>query len=71
MKKSDLLAVFGTLQGVGDIFAPVNDGVPLSRGAVHQWDEDIPPLREYQVRELVPDIDVRIKSAKRKARAAA
>lgn len=66
MKKSDLVAVFGTLQAIGDLFAPVNDGVALTRGAISQWPDDgeIPLLREYQLRELVPDIDERIVRAK-------
>lgn len=72
MKKSDLLALFGTLQEIGNVFAPLNDGVPLTRSAVQQWDDDeIPELREYQIRELMPDIDKRIAAAKRKMRAIA
>lgn len=67
MKKSDLIAVFGTLKAIGDVFAPVNDGEPLSRAAISQWDEDIPELREYQIRELVPDIEKRIATAQRRA----
>lgn len=71
MKKSDLLAVFGTLQRIGDLFAPVNDGIPLTKQAISDWDEEIPPLRRYQMYELVPDIDKRIAAAKRKAARAA
>ena len=71
IKKDDLLLVYETLQKIGDVFAPVtNDGKPLGRSAVSQWDDEIPELREYQLRELVPDIDKRIAQAKR-ARAAA
>lgn len=67
MKKSDLLRVFGTLQCIGDVFAPVNEGTPLTKGAISQWEEDIPPLREYQIRELIPDIDTKIAASKRNA----
>jgi hypothetical protein len=72
MRKSDLLAVFGTLQAIGDLFASFNGGEPITKGAVSQWDEEIPELREYQIRELHSDIDARIARAKRgKAKAAA
>jgi hypothetical protein len=64
MRKSDLVAVFGTLQAIGDLFAPINGGVPLTRGAISQWGEEIPELREYQLRELIPDIDERIERAR-------
>ena len=65
MRKSDLVAVFGTLQAIGDLFAPFNNGEPITKGAISQWDEEIPELREYQLRELMPDIDQRIELAKR------
>jgi len=69
MRKSDLVAVFGTLQAIGDLFAPINGGVPLTRGAISQWDEEIPELREYQLRELLPDIGERIAKAREPAAA--
>ena len=34
---------------LGRVFNP-----PLSRQAVQKWGEDVPPLREYQLRELRP-----------------
>lgn len=64
MKKSELLAVYGTLDALGAVFAPVNNGVPLTRSAISQWDDEIPQLRVYQLRELVPDIDARIDAAR-------
>jgi hypothetical protein len=70
MRKSDLVAVFGTLQAIGDLFASFNNGEPITKGAISQWDEEIPELREYQIRELMPDIDDRIKRAKREQAAA-
>lgn len=69
MKKSDLIAVFGTLDQIGEAFAPFNHGEPLTRSAVSQWGEDIPALREYQLRELQPDIDKRIAKKLAAARA--
>jgi hypothetical protein len=71
LKKSDLIAVFGTLQKIGDVFAPVNDGKPLTRSTISYWDEEIDDYREYQLRKLIPDIDKRIAKAKRRARATA
>lgn len=67
MKKSDLQAVFGTYEQIGALFAPLNNGIPLTKGAIGQWEEDIPKLREYQLRELVPDIDDRIAAARKAA----
>lgn len=67
MRKSDLVAVFGTLQAIGDLFAPINNGVPFTRGAISQWKEEIPKLREYQLRELVPDIAERITKARERS----
>ncbi len=59
MKTSDLLRIFGTLQGVADLF-------DISRSAVCQWGEEVPQLREYQLREKVPDIDSRIAELSKK-----
>ena len=71
MKKSDLLAVYGTLESIGEAFAPVNDGIPLTRSAISQWSEDIPELRAFQIRKLVPNIERRVAAAKQKQQAAA
>jgi len=67
MRKDDLRAVYGTLDAIGEVFAPVNDGEPLSRSAISQWGDEIPPLREYQIKELVPDIERRIARARSRA----
>ena len=61
--KDDLLLVFGTLQAIGDLFPGAN-GAPMTKGAVSQWKREIPALREYQLREIVPDIEERIARAK-------
>lgn len=63
MKKSDLLAVFGTLEAIGAVFDP-----PITRSAVSQWRYKIPELRAYQIRELVPNIDRLIAAKKPKRR---
>jgi hypothetical protein len=53
MKTQDLIALFGTLELVGR-------EVGVSKSAVSQWGEFVPPLRVYQFREKHPDIDRRI-----------
>ena len=69
MKKSDLLKLFKTMEAIGELFADKNHGVPITRSAVSQWPEAIPELREYQLRELMPDIDERIGALRRRKRA--
>lgn len=64
MKADDLKSVFGSHAATGRVFAPFNDGKPLTRAAVSQWGEKVPDLREYQLRELFPDIDKRIQKAR-------
>ena len=68
MTKSELRAVYGTLEAIGNLF-PERFGGPLTKGAVSQWSDTgpIPKLREYQLRELVPDIELRIAEAIAKA----
>lgn len=68
MKRSDLEKLYGTYDAIGALFAPFNEGKPLTRSAVSQWGNEIPPLREYQLRELVPDIDTKIASIHPKRR---
>ncbi len=67
MKPNDLKAVFKTRAGIAEVFAPVNEGKPLTRSAMCQWwvKKRVPELREYQLRALVPDIDQRIAEAKK------
>ena len=60
MLKADLVSIYGTFDAIGALFTPVNEGVPLTKSAVSQWGEEIPELRAYQLRELVPDIDAKI-----------
>lgn len=64
IRKSDLMLVFGSHSAIGRAFAPANGGEPITRSAVGQWEEEIPELREFQVRKLYPDIDERIEKAK-------
>jgi len=50
MKKTDLIKVFGTGTALAEFFG-------IERQAVSQWDEEIPELRQYQLRERLPNID--------------
>lgn len=72
MRKADLVSVFGTFRAIGDLFKPFNQGKPLTKSAISLWGDEIPELREFQVRKVVPDIDNRIvESKKRRPRKAA
>lgn len=63
MKTRELIAIFGTLQAIGDLFDP-----PISRSAICQWGNDVPELRQYQLRERVPNIDAQIAALKKNRR---
>lgn len=58
MKTRDLVAVFGTLQAVGEQFG-------ISRSAVSQWGTVVPERRQNELRGIHPDIDKRIRDARR------
>lgn len=59
MKTKDLVAVFGTLQAIGEQFG-------ISRSAVSQWGDEVPPRRVNELRGIHPDIDNRIKRARKR-----
>jgi hypothetical protein len=63
VKTKDLFAVFGDVHGVRNIWTP-----PLSKSAIYQWGDEVPELREFQIRKKHPDIDERIAKAKRNIR---
>jgi hypothetical protein len=65
VKTKDLLAVFGSVHAVRALWSP-----PLSRSAIYQWGEDVPELRAYQIHEMVPNINQRIRAAKKEKQAA-
>ena len=60
-----LLAVFGSVHGIRTLWSP-----PLSRSAIYQWGEDVPELRAYQIHEMFPDINKRIRATKKERQAA-
>jgi hypothetical protein len=59
MKTKDLVAVFGSLQAIGEQFG-------ISRSAVSQWGDEVPDRRLNELRGIHPDIDARVKRAKRR-----
>jgi transcriptional repressor of cell division inhibition gene dicB len=50
MKTADVIELFGTASSVADLLG-------LSRSAIAQWGDDVPKLRQYELRELRPGID--------------
>lgn len=58
MKTKDLIAVFGT--GV-----KLAKFLKITPPAVSMWGDEVPPLRQYQLRERMPDIDKRIMKVRR------
>ena len=59
MKTRDLVSVFGSMEVIGQQFG-------ISRSAVSQWGEDVPKRRENELRGIHPDIDERIRRARRR-----
>ncbi len=71
MRKADLLLVFGTGTAIAELFKPYNADRSLSRASISEWGDTIPELREFQLRELFPDIEERISRARRRNKKAA
>lgn len=46
MTKEKAIAIFGSVRALADALG-------ITEQAVNQWKEDVPPLRDYQIRELV------------------
>lgn len=65
VKTKDLLAVFGSVHGIRTLWSP-----PLSRSAIYQWGDEVPELRAYQIHEMFPDINKRIRATKKERQAA-
>jgi hypothetical protein len=62
MRKEDAIAVAGSNKALADLLG-------ISVHAIYQWGVTIPRLREYQLREKIPDFDARL-AALRKLQAA-
>lgn len=55
VKTKSLIALYGSVNAVRELWTP-----PLSRSAIYQWGEEVPELREFQLREMIPGIDKRL-----------
>lgn len=53
MRKEDAIAVAGSNRALADL-------LDISLHAIYQWGATIPRLREYQLREKIPDFDARL-----------
>lgn len=60
MKKSLLIRLLGSQQAIADLLG-------VTKGAVSQWPEGVPRLRQYQIREKIPDIDQQLAALEEKA----
>ncbi len=45
MKKSDVIAYFGSMTKAGEALG-------ITKSAISQWPDDIPPLRAYEIEKL-------------------
>ncbi len=50
MKTSKAIKLAGDGGTLGRLFDP-----PITRQAVHRWGENVPPLREFQLRAVRPE----------------
>lgn len=58
MKKSDLIAALGSQKAIAEQLG-------ITPSAVSQWEEELPELQVYRIRERIPDIEERIAEARR------
>lgn len=49
MKKQDLIQIYGSVKSVADAFG-------ISRQAVYRWPDELPELRQYQLRDKLKNI---------------
>lgn len=50
MKTAELIRLFGGVTRTAEVFG-------VTKSAVSQWGDEVPPLRVYQLRERRPSID--------------
>lgn len=63
MLKSQLIAVLGSQQAIAELLG-------ITKGAVSQWPEEVPRLRQYELRERRPSIDAELAALSTSERAA-
>jgi DNA-binding transcriptional regulator YdaS (Cro superfamily) len=64
MRTASLIGVLGSPSAVAAFFG-------ITKSAVSQWGEFVPPLRVYEARELRPSIDAELATHEEKQRLAA
>lgn len=57
MTKEDAIAVAGSIPALADL-------LDISQHAIYQWKPVVPKLRQYQIREKIPDFDARLAALK-------
>lgn len=60
MRTKDVIALFGTQ-------AKLAAFLNITQPSVSNWGDEVPLLRQYQLRERMPDIDKRIMRLRRRA----
>ncbi len=63
MRKEDAIAVVGSIPALAHL-------LDISQHAIYQWGPIVPELRQYKIREKIPDFDIRL-AALRQTQAAA
>lgn len=58
MRTSDVLKVYGGAAAVARILG-------IKSQAVSQWPEEVPELRQYKLREVDPQIDIKIAAVRK------
>jgi len=53
MKKSDAIAVAGSIPKLSELLG-------IRKQAIYQWGDEVPRLREFEIRERIADFDRRL-----------
>jgi len=53
MRKEDAIAVMGSIPALAELLG-------ISQHAIYQWGPTVPELRQYKIREKIPDFDARL-----------
>jgi hypothetical protein len=59
MMKEDAIAVLGSIRALADLLG-------ISVHAIYQWGPAVPRLREYEIREKIPDFDAKLAALPRR-----
>jgi hypothetical protein len=63
VKPKPLIALYGSVNAVCALWTP-----PLTRSAIYQWleNDEVPELRQFQIREKNPEIDEQLAALPKK-----